>query len=217
VRVVLAEDSVLLRAGVAELLRLEGLDVVAEVGDADALLAAVRSMSPDVALVDVRMPPTHTVEGLEAARQIRAEFGETIGVLVLSQHLEARHAAELLASSTRGIGYLLKDRVLRPQDLASAVREVGSGGSAIDPEVIAFLLKRKLDDQPLAALTVREREVLALIAEGRSNRSVAAALFVTDKTVETYTTRIFDKLGLTEDPEAHRRVQAVLAWLRPGT
>jgi len=215
VRVVLAEDSALLRAGVAELLRLEGFEVVADVADADALLEAVRTLRPDVALVDVRMPPTHTVEGLAAARQIRAEFGETIGILVLSQHLEARHAAELLASSTRGIGYLLKDRVLRPEDLASAVRTVGSGGSAIDPEVIAFLLKRKLDDQGIAMLTPREREVLALIAEGRSNRSVAGALFVSEKTVETYTTKIFEKLGLTEDPEAHRRVQAVLAWLRP--
>ena len=216
-RVVLAEDNVLLRAGVAELLRLEGFDIVAEVGDADALLAVVRTLRPDVAVVDVRMPPTHTVEGLAAARQIRAELGEGIGILVLSQHLEARHAAELLASSTRGIGYLLKERVLRPEDLAAAVREVGSGGSAIDPEVIAFLLRRKLGDQPLAALTPREREVLGLIAEGRSNRSVAAALYVSEKTVESYTTRIFDKLGLTEDPEAHRRVQAVLAWLRPET
>ena len=216
-RVVLAEDSALLRAGVAELLRLEGLDVVAEVGDADALLAAVRNLRPDVAVVDVRMPPTNTVEGLTAARQIRAEFGEAVGILVLSQHLEARHAADLLASSTRGIGYLLKDRVLRPEDLATAVRNVGSGGSSIDPEVIAFLLRRKLDDEPLGGLTPREREVLALIAEGRSNRSVAAALFVTEKTVESYTTSIFDKLGLTADPEAHRRVQAVLAWLRPGT
>jgi len=215
VRVVLAEDSALLRAGVAELLRVEGFEVVADVADADALLEAVRTLRPDVALVDVRMPPTHTVEGLAAARQIRAEFGETIGILVLSQHLEARHAAELLASSTRGIGYLLKDRVLRPEDLASAVRTVGSGGSAIDPEVIAFLLKRKLGDQGIAMLTPREREVLALIAEGRSNRSVAGALFVSEKTVETYTTKIFEKLGLTEDAEAHRRVRAVLAWLRP--
>ena len=148
-RVVLAEDSALLRAGVAELLRLEGLDVVAEVGDADALLAAVRNLRPDVAVVDVRMPPTNTVEGLTASRQIRAEFGEAVGILVLSQHLEARHAADLLASSTRGIGYLLKDRVLRPEDLATAVRNVGSGGSSIDPEVIAFLLRRKLDDEPL--------------------------------------------------------------------
>ena len=215
-RVVLADDSALLRAGVAELLRMEGLDVVAEVGDPDALMDAVRALRPDVAVVDVRMPPTHTVEGLVAARQIRAELGEAVGILVLSQHLEARHAADLLASSTRGVGYLLKDRVLRPKDLASAVREVGGGGSAIDPEVIAFLLNRKMGDRVISTLTPREREVLALIAEGRSNRSVAAALVVTEKTVESYTTKIFDKLGLAEDPESHRRVQAVLAWLRPG-
>lgn len=214
-RVVLADDSALLRAGVAELLRMEGFDIVAEVGDAAALVEAVRRLRPDVAVVDVRMPPTHTVEGLAAAREIRAEHGDAVGILVLSQHLEARHASELLASSTRGIGYLLKDRVLRPQDLASAVREVGLGGSAIDPEVVTFLLNRKLAGTTMATLTAREREVLALIAEGRSNRSVAAALFVTQKTVESYTTRIFDKLGLPEDPEAHRRVQAVLAWLRP--
>jgi DNA-binding NarL/FixJ family response regulator len=213
VRVVLADDSALLRAGVAELLRLEGFDVVAEVGDAEALLDAVRTLSPDVAVVDVRMPPTHTVEGLAAALQIRAELGDTVGILVLSQHLEARHATDLLAASTSGIGYLLKDRVLRPQDLATAVRTVGSGGSAIDPEVIAFLMKRKRGDSLVDALTPREREVLALIAEGRSNRSVAAALFITEKTVESYTSKIFDKLGLRENADAHRRVQAVLAWL----
>jgi DNA-binding NarL/FixJ family response regulator len=217
VRVVLADDSALLRAGVAELLRLEGFDVVAEVGDAEALLEAVRRLTPDVAVVDVRMPPTQTVEGLAAALQIRAELGDTIGILVLSQHLEARHATDLLASSTRGIGYLLKDRVLRPQDLATAVREVGRGGSVIDPEVIAFLMKRKRGNSQVDSLTSREREVLALIAEGRSNRSVAAALFITEKTVESYTSKIFDKLGLRESAEAHRRVQAVLAWLRPGS
>ena len=216
-RVVLADDSALLRAGVAELLRLEGFDVVAEVGDAEALLDAVRRLTPDVAVVDVRMPPTQTVEGLAAALQIRAELGDTVGILVLSQHLEARHATDLLASSTSGIGYLLKDRVLRPQDLATAVREVGSGGSVIDPEVIAFLMKRKRGDSLIDSLTPREREVLALIAEGRSNRSVAAALFITEKTVESYTSKIFDKLGLRESTEAHRRVQAVLAWLRPGS
>ena len=212
-RVVLADDSALLRAGVAELLRLEGFDVVAEVGDPDSLLDAVRTLRPDVAVVDVRMPPTHTVEGLAAARQIRAELGDQVGILVLSQHLEAQHAAELLASSTHGIGYLLKDHVLKPHDLAAAISEIGRGGSAIDPEVVAFLLNRK--QTAVATLTAREREVLRLIAEGRSNRSVAAELFVTEKTVEGYTTRIFDKLGLSADPEAHRRVQAVLAWLRP--
>ena len=133
------------------------------------------------------------------------------------QHLEAHHATDLLASSTSGIGYLLKDRVLRPQDLATAVREVGRGGSVIDPEVIAFLMKRKRSDTLIDSLTPRERDVLALIAEGRSNRSVAAALLITEKTVESYTSKIFDKLGLSESAQAHRRVQAVLAWLRPGS
>ena len=213
-RVVLADDSSLLRAGVAELLRIEGFEVVAEVGDAEALLDAVREDPPDVAIVDVRMPPTHTVEGLVAARRIRAEHGDAVGILVLSQHLEARHAAELLASSTTGIGYLLKDKVMHPADLAAAVREVGAGGSAIDPEVISFLMRRKLGDDLVARLTPRETEVLALIAEGRSNRSVAAAMFVTEKTVESYVAKIFAKLGLEESAEAHRRVQAVLAWLR---
>jgi DNA-binding NarL/FixJ family response regulator len=214
VRVVLADDSALLRAGIAELLRLDGLDVVAEVGDADELLRAVRELVPDVAVVDVRMPPTHTVEGLAAARQIRAEHGAAVGILVLSNHLEARHASELLAASTSGLGYLLKDKVTRPRDLALAVREVGSGGSVIDPEVISHLMRRRLDHDGVEQLTPREREVLALIAEGRSNRSVAEAMFITEKTVESYNAKIFAKLGLEESPEAHRRVQAVLTWLR---
>jgi DNA-binding NarL/FixJ family response regulator len=214
VRVVLADDSALLRAGVAELLRLEGFDVVAEVGDADALLDAVRDLVPDVAVVDVRMPPTHTVEGLAAARQIRAEHGDRVGILVLSQYLEARHASELLAASTHGIGYLLKDRVVRPQDLAAAVREVGAGGSAIDPEVIAFLMRRKLDGGPLADLTPREREVLALIAEGHSNTAIARILVVTPGAVEKHTQHIFAKLDLAPDEDQHRRVLATLAYLR---
>jgi DNA-binding NarL/FixJ family response regulator len=181
---VLADDTVLLRAGVAELLRLEGFDVVGEAGDAEELLALVAAERPDVAVVDVRMPPTHTVEGLAAARRIRAEHGHAIGVLVLSQHLEARHAVELLTESSEGIGYLLKDRVLSPRDLADAVRRVGSGGSAIDPEVVTHLLRRRHGDRGLESLT--ERAI----------------------------TRIFDKLDLADAPEAHRRVQAVLAWLR---
>jgi DNA-binding NarL/FixJ family response regulator len=214
VRVVLADDSVLLRAGVAELLRLEGFEVVGEAGDAEELLALVRSERPDVVVVDVRMPPTHTVEGLVAARQLREEHGTSLGVLVLSQHLEARHAVELLAESSVGIGYLLKDRVLSPQDLADAVRRVGSGGSAIDPQVVTHLMRRRHDDRGLESLTAREHEVLALVAEGHSNRSVAAQLFISEKTVEGAITRIFDKLDLADGPEAHRRVQAVLAWLR---
>lgn len=214
-RVVLAEDSPLLRAGITELLRIEGFDVVAAVGDAEALLTAVCKERPDVALVDVRMPPTHTVEGLVAARQIREELGDAVGILVLSQHLETQHAAELLMGSASGIGYLLKDRVLRAQDLATALRTVGSGGSAIDPVVVGHLLRRKAHDESLGALTERQRAVLALIAEGRSNRSVAAALHLSEKTVESYTAKIFMTLGLLESPDAHRRVQAVLAWLQP--
>jgi DNA-binding NarL/FixJ family response regulator len=211
---VLADDTVLLRAGVAELLRLQGFDVVGEAGDAAELLTLVRSERPDVALVDVRMPPTHTIEGLEAARQLRREHGSDVGVLVLSQHLEARHAVELLAESSQGVGYLLKDRVLSPQDLADAVRRVGSGGSAIDPEVVSHLMRRRRDDVGLGSLTERERDVLGFVAEGHSNRSVAAHLFISEKTVEGAITRIFDKLDLADSPAAHRRVQAVLAWLR---
>lgn len=210
----LADDNVLLRAGIAELLRHDGLEVVGEAGTAEELVALVRETRPDVAVVDVRMPPTHTVEGLVAARQIRGEFGSSVGILVLSQYVEARHAVELLAEAPDAIGYLLKDKVLHPADLAEAVRRVGSGGSALDPEVVSHLLRRRRDDAGLSSLTPREREVLELVAEGRSNRSVAAALYVSEKTVESCITRIFDKLGLAEDPAAHRRVRAVLAWLQ---
>ena len=213
-RVVLADDSVLLRAGIAELLRLDGLDVVGEAGTADELLEQVRTTVPDVVVVDVRMPPTHTVEGLVAARRIRQEWGGAVGILVLSQYVETRHAVELLAEAPDAIGYLLKDRVLRPEDLGEAVRRVGSGGSALDPSVVSHLLRRRRDDAGLTSLTPRERDVLALVAEGRSNRSVAATLFLSEKTVESAITRIFDKLGLCEDSEAHRRVRAVLAWLQ---
>jgi DNA-binding NarL/FixJ family response regulator len=211
---VLADDSVLLRAGIAELLRLDGLDVVGEAGTADELLDQVRATVPDVVVVDVRMPPTHTVEGLVAARQIRQQWGSAVGILVLSQYVETRHAVELLAEAPDAIGYLLKDNVLRPEDLAEAVRRVGNGGSALDPSVVSHLLRRRRDDAGLASLTTRERDVLALVAEGRSNRSVAASLFLSEKTVESAITRIFDKLGLSEDPAAHRRVRAVLTWLQ---
>jgi DNA-binding NarL/FixJ family response regulator len=211
---VLADDNVLLRAGIAELLRLDGLDVVGEVGTADDLVEQVRETRPDVVVVDVRMPPTHTVEGLVAARRIRLEWGSQVGILVLSQHVETQHAVELLAEAPDAIGYLLKDKVLRPADLAEAVRRVGSGGSALDPEVVSHLLRRRRDDVGVGSLTPREREVLALVAEGRSNRSVAASLNLSEKTVESAITRIFDKLGLAENPEAHRRVRAVLTYLQ---
>ena len=215
-RVVLAEDNALLRAGLAELLRQEEIDVVGQAADVPNLLRLVRETRPDVAVLDVRMPPTHTVEGLEAARQVRAEHGDAVGILVLSHHLETRYALDLLADGAHGVGYLLKDRVLGPGDLADAIRRVAAGGSAIDPQVIEHLLKRRRSDVPLSTLTVREREVLTLVAEGRSNRSVAAAMHVSEKTVEAYTGRIFAKLGLTDNPDSHRRVQAVLAWLDPA-
>ncbi|HTE72363.1 MAG TPA: response regulator transcription factor [Actinomycetes bacterium] len=213
-RVVLAEDNALLRAGLVELLRHEDIDVVGEAGDVPHLLRLVDETRPDVAVLDVRMPPTHTVEGLDAARQIRATHGHAVGILVLSHHVETRYALDLLADGAHGVGYLLKDRVLGPGDLAEAIRRVAGGGSAIDPQVVELLLRRHRADSSLAALTEREREVLTLVAEGRSNRSVAAAMFLSEKTVETYTGRIFAKLGLTDTPESHRRVQAVLAWLQ---
>jgi DNA-binding NarL/FixJ family response regulator len=213
-RVVLAEDNALLRAGLVELLKQEDIDVVGEAGDVPHLLRLVDEARPDVAVLDVRMPPTHTVEGLDAARQIRAAHGHAVGILVLSHHVETRYALDLLAGGAHGVGYLLKDRVLGPGDLADAIRRVAGGGSAIDPQVVELLLRRHRADSSLATLTEREREVLTLVAEGRSNRSVAAAMFVSEKTVEAYTGRIFAKLGLTDRPESHRRVQAVLAWLQ---
>ena len=213
-RVVLAEDNALLRAGLAELLRHEDIDVVGQAGDVSHVLQLVRETRPDVVLLDVRMPPTHTVEGLRAARDIRAEHGSAVGILVLSHHLEARYALELIADGAQGIGYLLKDRVLGPGDLAEAIRRVGAGGSVIDPQVIEHLLRRRRADRPLATLTPRERDVLTLVAEGRSNHSVATALHLSEKSVEAYTGRIFAKLGLTDTRDSHRRVQAVLAWLR---
>jgi DNA-binding NarL/FixJ family response regulator len=213
-RVVLAEDNALLRAGLVELLRHEEIDVVGEAGDVPHLIRLVDETRPDVAVLDVRMPPTHTVEGLEAARQIRAAHGHSVGILVLSHHVETRYALDLLTDGAHGVGYLLKDRVLGPGDLADAIRRVAGGGSAIDPQVVELLLRRHRSDSALAVLTEREREVLTLVAEGRSNRSVAAAMFVSEKTVEAYTGRIFAKLGLTDTPDSHRRVQAVLAWLQ---
>jgi len=191
VRVVLAEDNVLLRAGMAELLRHEDIEAAAEAGDVPALLDAVRRTKPDVVIVDVRMPPTTPSRGLR------------------------RHAVDLLSGGAQGIGYLLKDRVLGPAELADAIRRVAAGGSAIDPQVIEHLLKRKRSDELLGVLTPRERDVLRLVAEGRSNRSVAAALYLSEKTVEAVTGRIFAKLSLSETADSHRRVQAVLAWLRP--
>jgi len=213
VRVVIADDSVLLREGVARVLAENGFEVVAQVGDAAALERAVRNEKPDVAIVDVRMPPTHTDEGTQAAVRIRAEHPE-IGVLVLSQVVEARHALTLFRDSPEGFGYLLKDRVVELDEFLSAVRRVANGGTVVDPDVVAQLLGRKREDDPLDELTPREREVLGLMAEGRSNHAIAEALVVTERAVEKHVTSIFSKLNLPATAEDHRRVLAVLTFLR---
>jgi DNA-binding NarL/FixJ family response regulator len=213
VRVVLADDSVLFREGLARVLEDAGFDVVGQAGDAADLLQLVRAKQPDVAVVDIRMPPTHTAEGLRAAQQIRTEHPE-IGVLVLSQYVETAHVMNLRGEGSARVGYLLKDRVSDLAEFAEAVRRVGSGGSVIDPEVVSQLLGRRRASDPLAALTDREREVLALMAAGRSNQAVCDRLFLSPKTVETHVGSIFTKLGLAPAPDDHRRVLAVLAHLR---
>ena len=211
-RVIVADDSALVREGVGRLLVDHGFDVVDRVGDADALLAAVDAHRPDVAVVDIRMPPTYTVEGLVAAREIRSRH-PGVGVLVLSQHLESRYAMDLLETG-RGVGYLLKDRVGDVGGFAEAVRRVGSGGSAVDAEVVAGLLGRRRSSDRLDTLTDREREVLALMAEGRSNQAIAARLYLNAKTVESHVRSVFTKLDLLPEPDDHRRVLAVVAYLR---
>ncbi len=212
-RVVLADDSVLLREGVARILQDADFEVVGQAGNPDDLLLKVRSYSPDVAVVDIRMPPTHTDEGLRAAKEIRERYPDT-GVLVLSQYLEAEYALELLADSAEGVGYLLKDRVSDVGEFAAAVRRVGEGGSALDPSVVSQLVGRRRSDDPLAELTPREREVLGLMAEGRSNSGIAERLVVTERAVEKHVTSIFQKLRLPAASEDHRRVLAVLTYLR---
>jgi DNA-binding NarL/FixJ family response regulator len=215
IRVVIADDSVLLREGLARLLEEYGFEVAGQAGDAEDLLRKVGAHKPDVAVVDVRMPPTHTDEGLRAAHKIRSEFPDT-GVLVLSQYVEEAYALELLSQSTESTGYLLKDRVADVDSFTDAVRRVASGGSALDPEVVALLLGRRRREDPLQSITPREREVLALMAEGRSNAAIAEALVVTERAVEKHVTSIFSKLDLTPTVEDHRRVLAVLAYLRAG-
>lgn len=212
-RVVIAEDSVLLRAGLERLLTGAGHEVVAAVGDGDALVRAVDIHRPDLALVDVRMPPTHTDEGLRAAMRLRADHGDT-AVLVLSQYVEERYAADLLADDDRGVGYLLKDRVMDVGEFLAAVDRVGAGGVVIDPEVVQQLLSRRRRAEPMGRLSPREREVLALIAEGHTNAAIAEALVVTDGAVEKHVGSIFAKLGLAPDATSNRRVLAVLAYLR---
>jgi DNA-binding NarL/FixJ family response regulator len=213
IRVVIAEDSVLLREGLARLLEESGFEVAGQAGDAEDLLRKVGAHKPDVAVVDVRMPPSHTDEGLRAAHQIRSEHPDT-GVLVLSQYVEEAYALDLLSQSTESTGYLLKDRVADIDTFTDAVRRVASGGSALDPEVVSLLLGRRRREDPLEALTPREREVLGLMAEGRSNAAIAEQLVVTERAVEKHVTSIFTKLDLTPTVEDHRRVLAVLAYLR---
>jgi DNA-binding NarL/FixJ family response regulator len=213
VRVVLAEDSVLLREGVARLLEDEGFDVVAQTGTAEDLMLKVRSYTPDVVIVDIRMPPTHTDEGLRAAQEIRASYPD-VGVLVLSQYVEPTYAMELLAESAEGVGYLLKDRVSNVDEFAAAVRRVGEGGSALDPAIVSQLVGRRRRDDPLDQLTPREREVLEHMAQGRSNQGIANELVVTERAVEKHVTSIFGKLRLPHATEDHRRVLAVLTYLR---
>jgi DNA-binding NarL/FixJ family response regulator len=213
VRVVIAEDSVLLREGMAHLLDEAGYEVVGQAGNAEELILKVRSYHPDVAVIDIRMPPTQTDEGLRAAKQIRQELPQT-GVLVLSAYLESEYALELLSESAEGVGYLLKDRVSDVEQFLSAVRRVGEGGSALDPEIVSRLVGRRRQHDPIADLTPREREVLSLMAEGLSNSAVAARLVVTERAVEKHVTSIFAKLRLPASPEQHRRVLAVLAFLR---
>jgi serine/threonine-protein kinase len=212
-RVVVADDSVLLRTGVAGVLQAAGFDVVAQAGDADELMREVRAHRPDVAVVDIRMPPTHTNEGLEAARVIREELPGT-GVLVLSQYVEMTYAVELLGESAEGVGYLLKDRVADGDSLANAVRQVGQGGSALDPEVVARMLDRRRPEGPLDKLSPREREVLGRMAEGQSNQAIADGLGMSERVVERHVSSIFTKLELPAGAAGHRRVLAVLTYLR---
>ena len=212
-RVVVADDSVLLREGVVRLLEENGFDVVGQAGDAEDLIRKVRAHKPDVAVVDIRMPPTNTDDGLRAALEIRASHPDT-GVLVLSQYVEEGYALDLVGDSAGGVGYLLKDRVADVDRFVESVTRVAEGGSALDPEVVAQLVGRARRDDPLAELTPREREVMELMAEGRSNNAIAAQMTVTERAVEKHVTSIFGKLGLPPAPEDHRRVLAVLAFLR---
>jgi DNA-binding NarL/FixJ family response regulator len=211
VRVVIADDAVLLREGAARLLEDAGFEVVGQSGDAEDLLRKVRAHKPDVAIVDVRMPPDNTDDGLRAALEIRAELPD-VGILLLSQYVEDRYIGELLARGTEGIGYLLKDRVAEVDRFTDAVRRVGERGSVLDPEVVAQMVGRR--QEPLSDLTERERQVLALMAEGYSNRAIAETIYVSERAVERHVTGIFSKLRLEATGQEHRRVLAVLRYLR---
>ena len=212
-RVVIADDSVLLREGVSRLLAEVGFEVVGQAGEVDELLRKVAEHEPDVAIVDIRMPPTHTDEGLRAARELRRRH-PSLGVLVLSQYVRPSYAFELLAEDARGVGYLLKDRVSDLRELSDAVRRVGEGGSVLDPSVVSQLVgRRRQGHDPIDDLTERERQVLALMAEGRSNRAIADRLVITERTVEKHVRSILGKLHIAGSPDDHRRVLAVLAYL----
>jgi DNA-binding NarL/FixJ family response regulator len=212
-RVILADDSVLLREGLARMLVESGFEVVAQVGDAEALLAAVDADPPDVCIVDIRMPPTNTTEGLQAALHLRVHHPE-VAVLVLSQYVETRYAMELLAQGADGVGYLLKDRVGDIAELLAALRSVVAGRSVIDPTVVSRLVGRRRQADPMETLTAREREVLEQMAEGRSNRAIGERLFLSPKTVEAHVSSIFSKLGIEDTADDNRRVLSVLTWLR---
>lgn len=210
-QVMVVDDSVLVRAGIVRLLEAAGMDTATEAGDADEALALVDAEPTDVAIVDIRMPPTNTHEGLVLAQTLRARG---IAVLVLSQYLEAHYALELLTDQPAGAGYLLKDRVYDGLALADAVRRVASGETVVDPDVVTRLLARKREHDPVSDLTDREVEVLRLVAEGLSNREIASRLFITERTVEAHVTKVFQRLGLDEDDRTHRRVRAVILYLR---
>ncbi|MDF2697392.1 MAG: response regulator transcription factor [Labilithrix sp.] len=211
-RVVIADDSVLFREGIAGLLQQAGFEIAGQSGTADDLLLKVRSYTPDVAIIDIRMPPTHTDEGLQAAREIRQRHPD-VGVLVLSQYVEAPYMMELLQGDIEGVGYLLKDRIRDVSEFADAVRRVAEGGSAFDPAVVSRLVGRRQGEDPLGSLTPREREVLELMAQGRSNQAIAEQLVVTAGAVEKHVRSIFGKLRLPVSGEDHRRVLAVLTYL----
>jgi DNA-binding NarL/FixJ family response regulator len=212
-RVVIADDSLLVREGIASLLRRSGVDVVGEADDGDQLVQLVDELEPDVAIVDVRMPPTHTEEGLEAARRVRDRHPRT-GILILSQHVEVGIAMRALVESPQGLGYLLKERVTDVEDFASTLRHVAGGGSALDPQIVSRLLADPRGDGPLSALTPRETEVLELVAEGRSNKAIAERLDISQRAVTKHVTSIFEKLGLPPGEDDHRRILAVLTFLR---
>ena len=212
-RVVVAEDVMLTREGIARLLTDVGIDVVRQVGDAASLLSAVQATRPDAAIVDIRMPPTHTDEGLVAAQQIR-DGHPGVSVLILSQYVEPHYAMRLLEEHPERVGYLLKERVFDVANLIDALRRLAEGETVVDPTIVTRLFARRRRADPLDELSGREREVLALVAEGLSNRAIADRLFVTERTVEAHVKQVFQKLGLTTDPGSHRRVLAVLAYLR---